>query len=138
MTGSVNWVPAETTLPCLLVQGSVILDYALMLKEATVTSLAGAVQTNFNPTGTPYPYSTGTVDTDTSDNYPSLIDGLIYASRDSSVMNQLTFHSFMCGGNLTFGTTAVAWTVTRDTRYYTTPPRGFYSVRHSIVAGTYR
>jgi hypothetical protein len=67
---AVNWAPSVPNYPALMVQGGV----QLRISGGTLDE-SGA--TNFNPTGTPYE---GSADSDTVDTYPSIIQGLVYAS----------------------------------------------------------
>jgi hypothetical protein len=73
----IHWVPAVSTYPCLLVQGSISLSFdgraSAVLSESSCSS-------NFNPAGTPYPYPSGGTNTTMTDTYPSVIAGLVYVS----------------------------------------------------------
>jgi hypothetical protein len=82
---STNWEPAEPGLPMLLVQGSIVLSLsANVLIEGAGNSGA---QRNLNPAGAPY---LGVTDSDTSDTYPSELNGLIFATGSLGVTNSNT------------------------------------------------
>lgn len=138
VTGSVNWYPAETTLPALLVQGRLTLEYQDTLAENSTPPLTtGAQSMNLNPAGSPFPYPGGIADSDTSDSYSSYIGGLIYSSTNVGISGKIGFHSLVVGGTL-WVDNVNNWTFSRDTTYYTTPPPGFYTMRHTVIPGTYK
>jgi hypothetical protein len=70
-----NWAPAVSNYPCLLVKGDLILSF-----DSTKTLGESSLGTNFNPPGTPYPYPVGATNTTNSDTYPSEMAGLVYVS----------------------------------------------------------
>jgi hypothetical protein len=72
--GSVNWEPAVATYPALMVRGS--MDVRMTTNPLSESS--GGSNVNFNPPGMPY---NGSEDLDTSDQYPSIIRGLVYVSE---------------------------------------------------------
>lgn len=70
---NIYWTTAVANYPALLVEGNIELRTSIVgLSETTLA-------TNFNPTGLPFE---GEADTDTVDDYPSEIIGLVYVSGD--------------------------------------------------------
>lgn len=140
LDGAIVWDTAATSMPCLLVQGKLLLTYgngtASQLKENGSGGNGTGVAMNFNPTGTPYPYSGGTTNTNTTDNLTTLINGVIYCSGDADVEGITNFHTLVVGGNLTLGNYKVR--PTWDSTYSSAPPQGFYSIRQTVVQGTYQ
>lgn len=114
--GSVNWVPATSGLPALMVQGPLTLS-------TTSSSLSEAsIALNLNPTGTAFPWPSGTTNTSTADSYPSSINGLIYASGNVSLSGSVAVHSVITRGSLSV---TGSLTLFSDGRYAATPPPGF-------------
>lgn len=122
--GGVNWVPAMTGMPALLVKGNMCISFG---QAANPTLSEPSASTNFNPSNAAYPYPGGTTDSDETDSYPAVIDGLIYVSgnlTDASGVPQ-----FPSMANLVIGG---AFTATHDTLkishraiYSAMPPPGF-------------
>lgn len=70
---SIYWESAVKNYPALLVEGNIeFRTTTAVLSESTLT-------TNFNPVGTPYETVS---DSDTTDDYPSVIKGLVYVSGE--------------------------------------------------------
>jgi hypothetical protein len=114
--GAVCWEPANAGSACLIVQGTLNLEYKI---DPLIES---DVKVNFNPVNSPYPYTSGSSDNDQTDSYPSRIDGLVYASDIITVKNSVTVHSLYTGTSLDVkGDLAL----TNDGRYLTSPPPGF-------------
>ena len=74
LNGSVNWEPAYTNFPALLVEG----DLTIKTSDNDLDESAAGVP-NLNPSSTPYQ---GDTDTDQIDKYPSALAGLFYCSKD--------------------------------------------------------
>lgn len=113
----VNWKPAVANYPVLLVQGNIKLGFASSgsLGEGT------PVNTNFNPIGTPY---NGNEDTDTLDNYPSIINGLVYVSNDAFItMADPAFNGVLIVGNAMECSSNL--NLIYDPSYLNNPPPGF-------------
>lgn len=70
---SVNWEPAVSNYPALLVSGDMSFDFGASALDEDVFDV------NFNPPGTPYE---GSEDDDTDDTYPSVIKGIVNISDD--------------------------------------------------------
>jgi hypothetical protein len=110
-----NWSPAVSNFPALLVQGSMKIE----LRNSSLAE-AGA-NVNFNPSHTPY---NGTSNTGKTDTLPPQINGLIYISGDASCRNDVRLNSsLIVGGGLTW---ANELSVTYDSRFHTNPPPGFF------------
>ncbi|MBX3364452.1 MAG: hypothetical protein KF866_06785 [Phycisphaeraceae bacterium] len=79
--------------PVLLVLGSMNFDYSTsLLRESTL-------KVNFNPSGVPY---NGVTNNNTSDSYPSIIDGFVYVHGDLTVTRSMHFRGvLLAGGNMT-------------------------------------
>jgi hypothetical protein len=119
----VNWAPAVTNYPCLLVKG----DMKIGFGAATNSTLTETALLNFNAT-VPYPYPGGTTDLLGADKYPSRIQGMVYISGNvtGSQSGGGTFprvDTLIVGGN---------YSVTKDTIYpvywsvyLSYPPPGF-------------
>ena len=142
VAGFVNWSPATANLPALLIAGnlSLQLDSTRVLDEDRIGPFVSSGGTgeinlrkgnppgqspqgvNLNSPGTPYPYPSGSSDNKLKDQYPTVIDGLIYATGSATLTNANRFHTLLCGGTLTV---SGAVTLTRDNRYRNAPPEGF-------------
>ncbi len=113
----VHFEPARPNFPSLLVKGSIEVRYdsGSQLSESSLG-------VNFNPIGTPYQ---GSADTDTSDNYPSIIKGLVFVSGqlnlaldvfDSAVDGVVVCGSIVPNSNLA---------LTYRSTFFDFPPPGF-------------
>lgn len=123
-----NWAPAVTNYPALLVQGNIQLRFESghLLKERDE-------KVNFNPIGTPY---AGSQDDDQVDEYPTELKGLVYVSgsclwKDKAHITGVV----LVGGGMTFDQDPV---MTYSSVYYENPPPGFYSIPLKPVAGSWR
>jgi hypothetical protein len=132
---SVNWNPAVSNYPCLLVQGNISLRF-------TTTNLIEGTGINFNPQGisppataTPYPWGSSNADNDITDSYPSEINGLCYVSGDVSTSNSPTFDLLVVGGTLTCSNQL---SFNYDSIYLNSPPPGFYTVLMVPASGTWQ
>lgn len=124
---SVNWEPAIANYPSLLVRGNINLSVA-----STALSEAG-VNTNFNPSGTPYQ---GIFDTDKVDTYPSVITGLIYAS--GSITGFATTDGVVVAGT-GIAPTSGTWNLTYRSTFYDNPPPGFTGAPEMVISpGTWK
>lgn len=128
-TNEVFMEPAVSNYPTLLVDGSFEFQTnSSVLSEATANK-------NFNPTGTPYPYSAGSTDSDKTDFYPNQITGLVYLSG-----NCTTGSTCKVGMLMVEGTVASSSTLTfgYDPTFYNNPPPGFYTMKMIPSPGTWR
>lgn len=113
---SVSWKPADPSLPALLVRGRITIELlAANLSEATIAA-------NLNPVTAPYG---GAWDSDTSDTYPSRIEGLMYATDDFVIQSNTTIlGQVIAGDDVTYAGTV---SITRSSQYSDDPPPGFVS-----------
>lgn len=130
INGSVQWVPAVANYPCLMVNG----DFTLSMSSTSLSESSEA--TNYNPPGAPYPYPSGAFDTDQSDSYPSVIDGLVYISGAVTVAGSNTVDMLVVGGSLTMNALS-SLTIRDEPAYAADPPPGFYSVKMSPRLGSW-
>lgn len=127
VAGSVNWAPAVSNYPCLLVQSTLGSNFAL--QYTNVALFEANLGVNFNPPSTPY---NGVSNTTTTDAYPSLMNGLIYCSGGLSLTNDLTIKGVLVvngGMTWTTGTLGLTW----DNLYMRNPPPGFYQTPVPMV-----
>jgi hypothetical protein len=111
----VVWEPAFPGLPSLIAEGPIWID------GNTDTLSESAVGRNLNPPSTPYK---GVSNTTTSDNYPSRLEGVFYATGLIRIRQPRP----VLLGTLVAGTDAVfenTYGVTYDTRVSEHPPMGF-------------
>jgi len=132
VAGSVNWAPAVSNYPCLLVQSAIGSSFALQYTNAAISE--SSIGVNLNPPSTPY---NGISNTTTTDAYPSVIAGLVYCSGALSVANYVTIKGVLVvNGGLTWtsGTMSLTW----DNLYSHNPPPGFYQtpVPMVVVSGS--
>jgi hypothetical protein len=115
--GEVNWQPAVSNYPALLVGGSlrVQMNGSGLLQE----SVAGV---NYNPPGTPY---LGSSDLDINDSYPSVIKGLAYISGDVLMQASPVFEGVVVVGNTLSTMSSPALDLTYQPTFRDNPPPGF-------------
>jgi hypothetical protein len=113
----VNFEPAVPNFPSLLVSGGIEFKY-----NSGSPLLEAPLGVNFNPIGTPYQ---GSQDSDTSDNYPSIIKGLVYVSGQFNLAND-PFGSAV-DGVVVCGSIAANsdFTLTYRPTFLNYPPPGF-------------
>ncbi len=130
ISGSVQWTPAVTNYPCLLVNGAITLSLsASSLSENTE-------DVNFNPPGASFPYIGGSVDNAEDDTYPSVIDGLVYASGNITVGGNTTVDMIVGGGTFTMNALSTL-TIRDEATYVADPPPGFYTVKMTPRVGSW-
>lgn len=123
INGPINWAPAVSNYPCLMIQGG-----TLTMNLGTATLNEGAPIPNLNPSGTPYPYPSGASNTTTTDTYPSIISGLIYTSGNAQITGSCAIQNLIVAGTLQIsGGPAATISPTYNSIYYSNPPIGFYS-----------
>jgi Tfp pilus assembly protein PilX len=132
--GSVSWEPAVPNYPALLTDATIPISLSsAALSEATMN-------TNFNPTGTPYPYVGGLQDADTGDAFPSLIKGIIYSQQSAQIQGQTSVEgTVVANQNITVqgGTVNLKYNST----WLNNPPPGFdlgTTKKMQIVAGSWK
>jgi len=128
VTRSVYWAAAVPNFPALLVSGDFAFDFR---SDQTLDERSGV---SLNPPGTPY---LGTEDTDASDSFPSLIEGLVYVSGTLTCTSRPKIDGVVVVGVSAdvSGTLDLIY----SGRYLTNPPPGFTDgARVSPVPGTWR
>jgi Tfp pilus assembly protein PilX len=132
--GSVAWEPAVQNYPALLT------DKALPIRLDAAALSEATMNTNFNPTGTPYPYVGGTQNLDTNDAYPSLIRGLVYSKEHLILQNRTSVEGVLVANQditVQSGTVSLRYKST----WLNNPPPGFdlgSAKKMQTVAGTWR
>ena len=117
--GPINWEPAISGYPALLADQPIAIsfDSGVALSESTLG-------VNFNPSGTPYPYSGGSANTTVADAFPSIINGVIYCGGDLTVATAAKFRgSVITAGKLNLNATSTTLTYGNDA--FVSPPPGF-------------
>ncbi len=120
----INWAPAMSNYPCLLVKGNMTLAWSDG-SGSTMNEwdLVGGI-CNFNPPGTPYPYPSGTSDFLVFDTYPSVIVGLVYVSGNvTGNQNYPAIDELIVGG--TYDPVRDSVTLSYRGNYLASPPPGF-------------
>ncbi|MBE3095670.1 MAG: carbohydrate binding domain-containing protein [Planctomycetes bacterium] len=132
--GPVAWEPAVPNYPALLTDTPIPIGLgSAALSEATMN-------TNFNPTGTPYPYVGGTQNLDTNDAYPSLIRGLIYSTGNLVFQNSTAVEGVVVS-HKDITVQAGGLNVKYKSTWLNNPPPGFglgSTKKIQTVAGTWR
>src|SRR5581483_10402802 len=90
--GAIRWLPAVSTLPCLLLQGNAT------IKVDTSTLDETSLLTNLNPSGAPYPWPTGTTNVLPIDSYPTAIRGLMYVTGNVTFGDDAPLGMLVAGG----------------------------------------
>jgi len=132
--GSVAWEPAVPNYPALLTDTPIPIGLgSAALSEATMN-------TNFNPTGTPYPYVGGSQNTDMNDAYPSVIRGLIYSTGNLVFQNGTAVEGVVVSHN-DITVQAGALNLKYKSTWLNNPPPGFdlgSAKKVQTVAATWR
>ena len=116
--------------PVLLVEGNLVIKSKSVegpLSEATCS-------TNFNPAGAPYG---GTSDSDTTDQYPNEIRGLVHVKGSLSLQQTARIAGgVICEGAVTCeGANAIIY----DAALYTSPPKGYtYVEKMKVSPGSWK
>jgi Tfp pilus assembly protein PilX len=132
--GSVTWEPAVPNYPALLTDAAIPIGLnSAALSETTMN-------TNFNPTGTPYPYVGGLQNANTTDAYPSLIKGIIYSTQSVQIQGQTSVE-----GTIIANQNIIVQGDTVNLKYNSTwlnnPPPGFdlgTTKKMQITAGSWK
>jgi hypothetical protein len=120
-----NWEAYVSNFPALMVKGNLALQTS---NAPLLENGASGSKVNFNPLGSPYH---GVEDIDTSDSYPSLIQGLIYVSGNLTTTNRPTLVGcVVVGGTVTSDT---ALDLTYNDVYAKNPPPGFAAPPAMVV-----
>jgi hypothetical protein len=127
---AVNWTPAVSTLPSLLVQGDIT-----SIKMNTLPLSEVATLVNYNPPGAPYPWPIGSTNILPVDLYPTCLRGLIYATGNVTFGDNADIGMLMAGGTIFCGSKTT--TLNYDSTYLNNPPPGFYGVDMTPASTTY-
>lgn len=134
--GPITWEPAVAGYPALLSDSAIAISFtgSAALGEATYGI-------NFNPTGTPYPFVGGTANSNASDGFPSIINGLIYCGGNLTLSSPTapTFNGcLVTAGQLVLNASSVNMTYGNGS--YVTPPPGFTTSLPALypVLGTWQ
>ncbi len=125
---SVNWEPAIANYPSLMVRGNAELAFITTALSETASNY------NYNPAHTPY---AGAFNSTSTDTYPSIMKGLIYASGNVTTKNSVTID-----GVLVIGTTLSAantLSLSYLSTFYDNPPPGFGGAPEMMISpGTWK
>jgi len=130
-TSSFSWEPPRSDFPALVVKGGT--GGGVTLASTTTALSEMGTFTNFNPAGTPN--TSGATDTDTSDSYPSEVNGLVHMIG--------TGYTTTLGGNLTLKGLALiegnaqastGVKLTASPAMFSTPPSGYSAVSELLPA----
>jgi hypothetical protein len=127
--GRIHWEPSAPNYPALMVQGSLHMNWD---GEQDLSEATNGV--SYNPVGTPYLNSQ---DADTSDNYPGVIQGLVYMTGNFTVdKRSKRVGTTIVGGTATFTASS---TLTYDSAPYNYPPPGFGAAgQMRVMPGSWR
>ena len=116
-----SWEPAVSNFPAVLVDGCLALEF-----YGGETLEEDDRDVNYNPPGAPY---LGQENLTKNDEYPSRVQGMIYASMDVYFIDDTPqIHGLIVAGNYALRNTtsgSCAVTVTYDPIYRDQPPPGF-------------
>jgi hypothetical protein len=136
--GNVNFAPALANYPCLLVQGSM----AIQFDSTTPLRESQNPPTNFNPPGsnppataTPYPWGSSNYNNSMGDSYPSTMAGLVYVSGNVTTANAPAINVLVVGGAL--GVTNQL-SLNYDPFYFNYPPPGFCTIPMVVSPGSWQ
>lgn len=123
-----NVAPAVANYPSFMVKG----DFTFKMNATSLVEGAGL---NFNPPGTPYPYPSGTADSDAVDSYPCEVSGLVYVSGNLETQTQLTLGQAVAGGTISH---IGGLTLGYDPTFFANPAPGFYTLKMLPSPGTWK
>lgn len=130
--GAVNWSPAISNYPCLMVQSTLGANFTLQYDTAVLSE--SSIGANLNPSTTPY---NGVSNSTMTDSYPSVINGLIYCSGNlvTATKHSVVKGVIVCAGSLSSSSGTVD--LTYDSTYANNPPPGFYQTPvRMVVSGS--
>ncbi len=129
--GQVTWKPAIANYPAALVEGN--FDFSF---QGGVMMSESGLGVNLNPVGAPY---NGEEDAALDDEYPSRIQGLVYASAGSGFLSSTPYIEGVWLSGSKFGAIGGASaTVDYSNQYFREPPPGFGTGPYEPVVGTWR
>ena len=136
--GNVNFASAVANYPCMLVQGSMTIQF----DSTTQLQENQSPATNFNPAGanppataTPFPWGSSNYNSTTSDSYASIMAGLVYVSGNLTTANAPAINVLVVGGTLT---TSGQISLSYDPSYYSNPPPGFCTIPMVVSPGSWQ
>jgi hypothetical protein len=136
--GNVNFASVVSNYPCLLVQGSITIQF----DSTTALQESHSPATNFNPAGasppataTPYPWGSSNYNATTTDSYASTIAGLVYVSGNLTTSNAPAFNVLVVGGTLT---SSGQLSLSYDAMYLNNPPPGFCTIPMEVSPGSWQ
>jgi hypothetical protein len=136
--GNVNLAPAVANYPCLLVQGSI----AIQFDSTTTLQENQSPNTNFNPAGanppataTPSPWGSSNYNSSTGDTFPSIISGLVYVSGNLTTSNAPAINVLVVGGTIA---SSGQLTLAYDPTYFNNPPPGFCTIPMVVSPGSWQ
>lgn len=137
IAGSIHWAPAVISAdPMVASMPSLLSNKRINLSCTSVALDEGLVNANFNSSGTPYNDSQ---DSDRSDRYPSIINGVVYTESDIVIANSPTIMGVLVGDNNITATNATL-TLKYDPLYFerNAPPGFQAAVTYFVMPGSYR
>jgi hypothetical protein len=119
ITDVVHMQPVAPNYPSLMVQGSFRFDMDQLLTNSR--TLRETSTANFNPVGAPY---LGLTDSDTSDTYPSRVEGLVYVTGQAQITDTSEFVGTLIAGRVSVDANQTL-TITHQRYALDYPPPGF-------------
>jgi hypothetical protein len=117
--GPITWEPAIAGYPALLADQAIAISF-----NSTAALSESTLGVNFNPAGTPYPYSGGSANTTVTDAFPSIINGLVYCGGNLTIASAAKFRgSVITAGQLNLNATSTTLSYGNDA--FVSPPPGF-------------
>jgi hypothetical protein len=137
IAGSMNWAPAVISADPIVTNLPVLLSNKQLNLFCTSAALdEGLRNANFNPTGTPYNDSQ---DSDKSDTYPSVINGVVYTEKKIQISNSPSITGVLVGGDDITATNSTL-TLKYNPLYfnYNAPPGFQAAVTYYVLPGSYK
>lgn len=130
--GPVTWEPAVPNYPALMTNSTITVGFG------TASLSESALNVNFNPPDTPYPYVGGTANSVSTDNFPSFVSGLIYSKSNLNFTNSPTIAGVVVVNNQ-ITVFSAALNLTFRNVCLSNPPPGFGSAANTmqVVPGTW-
>jgi hypothetical protein len=125
---SIVWETHVANFPALMVDGNLAMNW----QSSTVLS-ESSLSVNFNPQSTPYQ---STWNSDTADQYPGRISGLVYTRGNLTTLNRANITGVVvAGGSATLGG---QMTLVYNSAFYNNAPPGFSATSNmQVVPGTW-
>jgi hypothetical protein len=127
----VVWQSAVSNYPCLVVNGSLTIS-------SNGSYLSEGGNYNFNPSGTPYPWPSGTSNSTMTDSYPPAVMGLVYVAGNVTLQGtEFAVNVLAVGGTFT-GSASTTLYLNYDPTYYNSPPPGFGPIQMVVSPGSWQ